>query len=532
MNAHTVVQCFDVLQGIDVLCDIAAAVTAARRRQSRTARRAHQPIVLSRVKGCFPRVAAVQIHGGRTIFARHAARRGFQCQFKVARAAEILCAHGDIQGQMAHAEGEHQLGVHLGVVPPCLSRSIACGDDFRADHGVHRAASFHRDSNVLAVRIIDRVGEADHGRLLLLVVQDREGAGAGGGIGGRTAGRAEDDIEHPVAVAGLVVLGDDFQILLGLARNKGQLHRRADNNIGHHVGDGLQVFEYIALGCQTLAGCVLTGKEIHRLPQRIGSLVCIPADGNRFAVLNGGDCSLVPVGHSLDIRVDVIFAAGGGLAGLSLRIFDGFLSLERVSSLAVELLQSFRIGISLAVFILQPARFVQEFKSCLGTLPVSRLRLRIIFQHFGKLLFGAEGALFKVRTLHHLHEGEVPIRILHLCPLATDADDVILAVLRGHIRNLDKGSGFGFGISAASNLQKVDEVAVFPHFSRCRCEIEYVVIEDIGPDFDLGKIYRCLLHSECLRRHHADQHREGQSCAQKSFQGLLHVFLPPWSGLG
>ena len=255
-------------------------------------------------QGRFVGVGAVQLHGGGTVFAHGAARRGLQRQAKVPWAGKILGTHGDGQGQVVHAEGEYQLGVHLGIVAPGLSRALAGGLHLGADHGVHGAGALHRNGDALTVCAVNGVREVHHGRLLLLIVHDGKGAGGRGGVGGGAAGRAENDVEHPVAVADVVVLGYDLQIFLGLAGGEGQFHRGTHHHVGHHVGNGLQILHHIAaLSGQALGGGVLAGEQVGCLLHGVNGLV---ADGEGLSVLNGRDGALVPVGNGLDLRLQGI----------------------------------------------------------------------------------------------------------------------------------------------------------------------------------------------------------------------------------
>ena len=223
--------------------------------------------LLCRAAGGSIRFVALQHHPGLAL--GDAAGAGLQRQTEVTLAGQIVGPHRDLNVQMGDAEGEEQLPVHLGIVSARLG-SAAGGLDRDGDRLVEGALPLHGDGDHTVCNFrIGFLGEAHHGGGLLLVVSNCHGAGGGRAVGGGALGLGQDQIEGPVSIACLVVLGGEHQIFFGFAGGKGQLQGGAGNRGGHDIGHILQLLEHILTGGDPLTANLLAGEQVPGLLYRI-----------------------------------------------------------------------------------------------------------------------------------------------------------------------------------------------------------------------------------------------------------------------
>ena len=214
------------------------------------------------------RCGAGEGHGG-VLLRNRAASPLAQSERKVGFAVKACGGNRDLQGHIADAEGEYDLAVDLGVVAASLC-CAALGLDADGNNAVQRtlAVQRHVDHAVLDLGIGLRAKAHDR-KHCIFVVRNGNGAAGGRAVGGGALGFGQNQEEHAVAIALVVVLHGDFQELFGLAGGKCQHHTRAGNNLGHHIGNVLHLLEHVLSSGDALAAAVYAGVKVSRLLHRI-----------------------------------------------------------------------------------------------------------------------------------------------------------------------------------------------------------------------------------------------------------------------
>ena len=422
----------------------------------------------------------------RVIDADRAARVRLKGKTERSVALEVLRAHGNSDRERRNAEREDEGLIDLGIVPAHDRIAFAGGLYGAADDGIDRAGTLDRDHDAFLAGRMDvfDLTEGKHALLGFFVVEDRDRARACRAVRGRAARRAEHQVEHPVAVAPIVVQRNDLDILGGFARRKGDLDVCADNGVGQDVCDLLQILEQIRARGQPLRNRVLAGKQVRRPLHGVESVV-------RFADRHG-------FGSVGDDHVGI---------GLDRRFLCGFLRI-----FAVQVLYRFGIGILIVVLFAKTALFLQELQRFIDTLLICFQRLGIVHDLLDRRFVILERHLAVFGIFHHLRQGHVVIRVYDLLLGAANTDDIVLAVFRRHVGDPDKRCGFAFRVSAASDAQQIDRFGVFFDLRRRSGQIEDVVHKDVFPELDLGdeNILPLVLHGIRDRSHrqNADQHQK------------------------
>ena len=214
------------------------------------------------------RSGAGEDHGGVSL-RNGAASPLAQCQSNVGLAVKGGGGNRDLQRHIADAKGEDDLPVDLGIVAAGLG-GTAHGLDTGGNNAVQGALAVQRHSDHAVLDLgIGLRAEADDREHGLLVVRDGKGAARRRAVGGGTLSLGQNQKEHAVAVALVVVLHGDFQELFGLAGGIGQHHACAGDDLGHHVGDVLDLLEHVLGGGDALAAALHAGVEVSCLLHRV-----------------------------------------------------------------------------------------------------------------------------------------------------------------------------------------------------------------------------------------------------------------------